>query len=430
LRATEVLFVVALVVRSAVTLSAQTADTTNGAPLGWPAGVRFEVGYTGDVFAPVRGGLSREAVYLDNLDLLLGLDLEVLLGARKTSLRFHVQSNRGRLISARVGDLQGVSNIQAPNGWRLYEAWLEHNVIPGRLSLLLGVYDVNSEVDVIPGAGDFLNSSFGFGPEYSLSGLNGPSTFPFTTVGVRFRARPVRNVYMQLAVSDGSPGLPDDAERSRFSLGGGEGALISWEGGYAEPAPGVAVIFDEPPSRVQEGGRRIGRGRTSRRLRTKLGIGGWVYTQDFLALESGQPPATSWGLYVLGERLISKGPRGEGGFSIFARAGTAADEVNRVSVYLGGGAVYSGPLPGREQDVVGLGVAHARNGTPFLRATAALGFPRERAEAAVEFSYRIHVSDLFQFQPVAQWVVNPDMNPNVDNALVLGVRGMLTVELP
>ena len=43
-----------------------------------------------------------------------------------------------------------------------------------RFSALFGRYDLNSEFYRLQSAGLFLNSSFGIGPEFSLSGQNGP----------------------------------------------------------------------------------------------------------------------------------------------------------------------------------------------------------------------------------------------------------------
>ncbi len=397
---------------------------------GWPASVRAELFYVGDVFAPTTGGLSREAVYLDNLDLMLDLDLEALLKLSKTSLRVHVQSNRGSSASERVGDFQGLSNIEAPSEWRLYEAWVEHNLLPGRLSVLAGVYDLNAEFDVIRVAGDFLNSSFGFGPDFSSTGISGPSTFPLTTLGVRVTLRPYPSIYGRLAVMDGSPGDPADPDRSRFALGNGEGALIAWEVGYNQAAPGVMVIKDEPPTRVQEGGRRIGRSRTVQRARMKLSLGGWAYTRDFDAWEVGEPAQKSWGVYALGERLLYVEPGDAGSLSAFVRAGTANADVNRLSAYLGGGLVYAGLIPGRTDDVLGFAVAHARNGSPFLRAFEGAGERFERAETVLEGIYLAQLGEFFQLEPNLQWIVNPGMDPAVENALVLGLRGRASLNLP
>ncbi len=41
-----------------------------------------------------------------------------------------------------VGDAQVVSNLEAPRGWQLYEAWFQQNL---RVSALVGRYEINSE---------------------------------------------------------------------------------------------------------------------------------------------------------------------------------------------------------------------------------------------------------------------------------------------
>jgi porin len=435
-------FVVALALSgfTAPALRAQAPVRTRRAVTGGPAGVRLQLGYAADAFLPARGGLSREVVALDNLDLLLHLNLDLLFGVKETSVRVHVQSNRGSSVSARVGDLQGVSNIEAPREWRLYEAWIEHNIVARRLSILAGVYDVNAEFDVIPAAGDFLNSSFGFGPEYSLSGESGPSAYPLTSFGARLKARPAPALYALLGVSDGVVAV---AERSRFALGDGEGALVSFEAGYTRSVPAVIPVAEEPLSRVRRGrgrgigrqlrrGRRwrIGRGRIVERVHTKVALGGWAYTRRFQVWDPDESLGRSWGAYLLGERVLYEAPNGTGGVSGFARVGTAADAVNRLDLYMGGGLVYFGALPGRPEDVAGLGIAYARNGSPFLRARRAAGIPMERAETVLEVMYKAQFGELFVLEPNVQWVMNPGMDPGVANALVFGLRGHVLLEFP
>lgn len=388
-----------------------------------PFGLHAEIGYTVDVLGAARGGRSGTATYFDNVDLMLSADLEELFGTGKSTLRAHVQSNRGSSPSMAVGDFQGLSNIEAPTNWRLYELWIEHNLIPGRVSLLGGIYDLNAEFDVVPVAGDFVNSSFGFGPDYSATGLAGPSTFPLTSVAIRVKARPVDRVYVQLSVADGAPGDPAVPTRSRFALGRNEGALISWEIGYRRTAPGVPVVLDEPPTRVQDGGRRIGRGRLSERLRTKMALGGWVYTRDFDRWDGGGMGA-SRGAYVLGEQLVLGGD--DRALSVFGRGGLASAAVNQLSAYVGAGLVVTGAIAGRANDVVGVGVALARNGSPFLDAQVEALSNRDRAETAVEVFYSLQINDAIRLQPDVQWILSPGMRPSLANAMVLGVRGMIT----
>jgi porin len=246
-----------------------------------------------------------------------------------------------------VGDLQGISNIEAPNEWRLYEAWIEQQIRSPQLSLLAGVCDLNAEFDVIPSAGDLLNSSFGLGPEYSFSGDAGPSAFPNTSLAVRIKFQPVSSVYALVGVSDG---LPGGSSKPRFSMDHEDGPLISFEAGYARVldvvtpaarsaqtperrAPGQGI--NQPLRRHQR--RRIGRGRLIEEVSAKVAMGGWAYTRRFDQWVPDVPPTRSWGLYILGEKLLHQSQDGTGQLSGFTRLGTAADAVNLPDFFLGRG---------------------------------------------------------------------------------------------
>ena len=420
-------------------LTAQERGRGTAQGMNQPPGIQLELGYAADLFKPVRGGLSLDAAALDNLDLLAHLSLSPLVGLRGTSIRIHVQSSRGGSVSAKVGDLQGVSNLEASREWRLYEAWIGHQFGSPRLSVLAGVYDVNAEFDVLPGAGDFVNSSFGLGPEYSLGGVAGPATFPTTGLAIRVKVEPQPFVYGLLSVSDGVPG---DRGDGRFSLSEQEGALVSFEVGYARP-----LAEDTPFSawRLRPGGRgrwatgvpqprgqreRIGRGRRIEDVSTKVAAGGWAYTEPMEAWAPDGSPARSWGLYLLGEQLLHRSQDGIGGLSGFARVGAATDAVNRLDLSVGGGLLYQGIVPNRPDDVVGLGIVHARNGSPFLQARRDAGIPTERGETVVELTYRAEVGGMVVLQPDIQWIRNPGMDPAVGDALLLGFRAHVLLAFP
>ncbi len=415
-------------------LTAQQRGGGRWAVSSQPPDIYVALGYAADVFLPALGGLSEKSVTLDNLDLLLHLNLKSIPGLRGTSIRVHVQSNRGGSVNSEVGSLQGISNLEAVTEWRLYEAWIEHQVRSPRISILAGIYDINSEFDVIPSAGDFLNGSFGFGPEYSLSGVAGPSTYPATGLTARVMVQPFPSLYGILGVSDAVPG---NSGGSRFSLDADEGALLSFEVGYDRILSSVPPIVSRGRRPEPQGWRisgpqrrRIGRGRSIEEVSTKVAIGGWVHSRQFQSWVPDEPPGHSWGWYLLGERLLYQNEDGAGRLSGFVRVGTAADAVNRLDLSLKGGLAYRGAIPGRPDDVAGLGIAHARNGSPFLRERRSTGIPTERAETVVELMYRAEVGRLFVVQPDLQWVLNPGMDPEVTNALVFGLRGHLFLEFP
>jgi porin len=63
-----------------------------------------------------------------------------------------------------------------------------------------------------------------------------------------------------------------------------------------------------------------------------------------------------------------------------------------------------------------------------MDARAAQRQPHERAETTIELSYNLYLTTQVQLQPDLQWVINPGTNPAVANAVVVGLRGLLTLE--
>src|SRR5437763_14453026 len=113
-------------------------------------------------------------------------------GLPDTSVYIDTMANHNAGPTVLTGDAQGVSNMVAPPGVRIEEAWLQRNFLGNRLSVLIGRYDLNSEFYRLNPAGLFLNSSFGIGPEFGESGRAGPSIFPDTSLGTRteYKAAP------------------------------------------------------------------------------------------------------------------------------------------------------------------------------------------------------------------------------------------------
>lgn len=398
-----------------------------------PPEIMVAVGYAADAFAPVLGGRSRNPTFPDNLDLMLHLNLKALPGLRGTSIRVHFQASRGESVSSGVGALQEISNLEAPKEWRLYEAWMEHQVRSPRISILAGVYDINSEFDVVASAGDFLNSSFGFGPEYGLSGLAGPSTYPSTGLAARIMVQPLPSFYGLFGLSDAVPGDSDDGPDLPDAH---EGALLSFEVGHAQllPAPDPVVNRGRRPE--TRGGRvsgpqrrRIGRGRTIEEVNTKVAFGGWLYSGEFPKWSLPESAGRSWGVYLLGEHRLRQAEDGTGWLSVFARVGTAADAVNRLDLSLKGGLAYGGAIPGRPDDVTGLGISYVRNGSPFLQERRRSGRSLKQGEMVIELTHRTAVGGVLDLQPDVQWVWDPGMDPDVTNSLVVGLRGHLQLEI-
>jgi porin len=316
-----------------------------------------------------------------------------------------------------VGDVQGVSNFFATAALRLEEAWLQQNLFANRLSLLVGRYDLNSEFYRLQSAAVFINSSFGIGPDLAQSGVEGPSIFPHTSVGSRIAFEPGPNTVWRLAVLDGVP--VDRPGHSMKIFAPGDGLLLV----------GELALLSRPNRGVPMRGQRfqIGRG-PNRPYAAKVAIGGWYHTSRFPDLVDTSsngapvPHRGSFGAYILGDKTLwtqsQKSPRS---LSAFAQFGVGDARVNQIGGYMSGGLALTAPFTSRSQDVLGLAVAAARNGSHFERAQSAIGIPGA-GESALELTYLTQLSSWLSIQPDLQYVIHPGGTRPLRNAVVPGLK--------
>ena len=84
--------------------------------------------------------------------------------------------------------------------------------------------------------------------------------------------------------------------------------------------------------------------------------------------------------------------------------------------------VYTGLVPGRDADQLGVALAVAHSGEAFKRAQARAGTPAEEHELALELTYRASLTPWLTVQPDVQLVLNPGADAAMDNAVVVGCR--------
>ena len=300
----------------------------------------------------------------------------------------------GHISGANVGDIQTLDNIEAFGALRLYEAWVARDY-DNRRGWKAGLIDLNVDFDTQEVAALFLNSSDGIGPDLSKSGLNGPSIYPTTALGVTAFFRPRPSLTLRAGVFDGTAGSPYHPGAFAIRLSGHDGAFF-----------------------ILQADQRFGAG-------LRLEGGAWAYTAAFDAVNrvdaAGDPLRyrRGRGVYALVESPLIKADD-DRGLSGWLRVGTADPVVDHVAGYLGGGLVYTGPLKARAQDEAGISVNHAIVVVP--------GVPNGplSAETAIELTYRYLATDWLAVQPDAQVVVHPSGERSIPTALVVGVRFSVT----
>lgn len=350
-------------------------------------GYLFEAIYTGEVLSNVSGGLETGTEYLDNLDLMLELDVPDLTGNGRGSLFLYGLYNNGATFAERyTGDVQVTSNIDAPEAWRIYEAWYEFG--SEQWSVRAGLYDLNSEFDVNETGALFLNSSHGIGPEFSQTGENGPSIFPVSSLALRGDWRR-QDVTVRVAILDGVPGHPDDPASNEINLGGSDGALLAAE-------LDVALTGS-----------------------ARLWTGYWRYTAEFERPFAAGTDDDNHGWYIGVERSFVLGRFSA---STFLRYGRANDELNVLQDYAGGGLVVDSPFPSRRHDQLGVAFASAGAGTSYRAHLERSGMEPAARETTWELTYRAQLTERIAVQPNVQLISNPAANASIEDALVIGLR--------
>ena len=344
------------------------------------------------------------------------LKWERLIGWRGAGVFFSLLDTHGGSPSAQIGDVQGVSNLQAPAALRLEEAWLQQNPFGNRLSLLVGRYDLSTEFYHLQSATLFENSSFGIGPEFAQSGTGGPSIFPNTAVGTRIAFKPRANAVLRVAVLDGAP------------VGWFNGGPLIFAPGDGALLVGEVALLSRPDIAGEPRRQRfqIGRG-TRRSYAAKLALGAWYYTAQFpdLAdtLSSGVPVRHrgSSGIYLIADQTLrSASDTSSGPLTAFVQLGFGDGRVNQVDRYVGIGLTRAAPFFGRSQDELGLAVAAAHNGSLYERANASPG-AATASETAVELTYLAQLLTWMAVQPDVQYVIHPGGKTGRRNATVFGL---------
>ena len=365
----------------------------------WTDQITTEIVYTADVFANTSGGFDTGVRFMDNLDVLVKGEWEF------ATLFLYGLANQGGNLSELTGDLQVVSNIEAPNSFRLFEAWANFPIKPIKSSLLLGLYDLNTEFDITNTGSLFINSSHGIGADFASSGRFSPSIFPYTSLAARLKVNLIPGISLKGAVFDGIPSDPGNPSGTKVRLRESDGTLMVGEIAMFSP-------------KVKAGlGRNVV---TSSPFRMLLGI--WKYSEERTGWEGDQQ--LDAGAYAMVEVLAFKENNEDNqGLSIFGRYGITNKQVNRYESYLGAGLVYKGIFPNRNTDKIGLAFSLPINSDMYLEATN-----QELADELIaELTYQFKFSKSWLMQVDAQYIANPNRAPGLNDAMVVGLRTILSL---
>ena len=393
-----------------------------------------------ELWTNAGGGLRGGVVYNGLTTASLKLDLDKIAGW--TGATFFVSAfqihGRGPSLNL-IGNLQTVSNIEATRSNKLYNIWVEQVAFGGRLNVRVGQEGANDEM-MLPKLGAmFINSSFGYPALLAFDLPSGGPNYPIAAPMVRAQYKLTDRLTLVGAAFDGDPAGPGTNDPQIRDYTGTAFRLRDGVLGFAELWYGVGSDGVDGRPGTYKLGAWYHSGRFADPLHDTTG-------RSLASPSSNGIPRQYRGDYavyaVMDQMLWRPDGNKDRGLGVFGLAMAAPDDRNFTSVYVEGGLNWTGPFPGRAQDVAGLAFGYAnlssaqRNlGADQVRfGNAVSGFRAN--ETIVELTYQYQIAPWWILQPDMQYVVNPGAGvPStvsnghalpLKNAIAAGVRATIT----
>ncbi|HEV2263871.1 MAG TPA: carbohydrate porin [Stellaceae bacterium] len=410
-------------------------------------GVTFNLQEIDEVLGNVIGGTHTGVDYDGLTTASLSLDTSKAFQWSGGTFDVSALQIHGRNLSTdNLATLQTASGIEASRTTRLWELWYQQAFLGGKADVKLGQQSVDQEFIVGQYGGLFVNTMMGWPMLPSADLFGGGPAYPLSSPGVRLRVQPTDAMAVLAGVfDDNPPGGPFNADPqlrgaeasgTKFNFGGG--ALWIGELQYAanaSPAKGCGNLACGLPGTYK--------------------FGGWYDSGSFLdqrfdsnGVSLANPASNglarrhrgNFSVYGVIDQMVWRQPDGPRSVGVFARIMGAPADRNLIDASLNAGVSLKAPLPGRDNDTVGIGYgwAHVSGRATALDQDTAhftgAAFQVRSAEHFIEVTYQYQVAPWWQLQPDFQYVINPGggiQNPQhtsqiVGDEAVFGLRTTIT----
>jgi porin len=358
------------------------------------SGVTISLSLTSDYTRVVTGGASPDgAAFRSLLNAGLTLDTERLIDVKGGTFFCNFQNFSGDNGSEDVGVIQNISNIDGPHRTQVSELWYEQALFDNQLSFRIGKIDAASLFAYVKNGAEFLNGSIGTTPT-----LVGMPTYPDPATAFTLSYVPCQYFYANAGIFDGATLL-----------------------GSPTGPRGPGTVFTNASERliIAEIGAKW---QLDENLPGRVGIGGWHHGGHIPRYSGGTTNGTA-GAYIVADQALWRANPGDKedsrGISAFLQFGLADREVSASMYHASVGATWTGLIPSRNEDVLGLCGTSA-----ILSDVPEAGFAHSN-ETTVELFYKLQVTPFFSLKPDFQYIFNPGGAAGRDNALAFTLRSTI-----
>lgn len=366
----------------------------------------FEIGlnYTAEYLANLTGGVKQGSTYNGLAHVSLDIDLEKqFTGWKGGSLYVSGLSAHGDGAAQFVGDIQGLSNIEAHSSERLYSFHFRQAFLDDKLAFKIGNLLADDDFSTMDLGAVFYNSSFGWPAFISLNTVNtGPAYF-VAAPGIHAIAELTESIFLQAGVYDGDS-FDDPIGGTTISEHGTHLELSKEQGMFSMFEIGYRTSLGKQPGVFK--------------------LGGWHHSADFSNTITGAIIGGNHGFYFSAEQSVYREDvDGDQGLGVFFRAGFSPGDRSLADFTFDTGLHYLGLVPGRDEDTLGLGVSYLSVSDDVATAERLVGSTvLSDYELAMETVYDFAVTPALNLQPNLQWIRHPGGSDALTDAWVFGMR--------
>jgi len=353
--------------------------------------------YVAGVWSNLRGGFATGARYEGFA--YWGVDADLAELAGWTGARFHISwtaYHGGQPSEDLIGQFpaSAVSGLEAERSFRFLEIYVEQELVGGQVQVKVGQLIADRDFFVSDYSEVFRNANLGsfsvgraspFAPFYPVAA---PGVVVSARFGEKWRAR--------FGAYTADPGL-DESDNIGFDWGFDNGAFM------------------------------LGDITTERRLfglPASYTVGAVFATARDLLWESGRLVDENHGFYGMVDQALVLDSQDSALLGAFARVIYVPRQDRSVQrLYVDFGLSWTGPLPGRDRDVIALALVYTTFSRDYLDATEAAGLDLTNQQAMVELTYRAQITGWLRLQPSFQLFFDPHRSRS--NAVALGLQAVI-----
>jgi porin len=397
-------------------------------------GITFNGQLINDMLWNTMGGASAGNGDTGVLQFGLDADMKKLAGLEGGNFHTSWLWLYGHDINGNVANAFSASSIAADPSFRCYELWYQQAFFNNLFSLRGGLLAIDTDFILSDTAALFVNSSFGLANLGTFNLANSGPQYPMAAPGIRLEINPTDWLTFHSVFVQANPSS-QQANPHNFNWNfGSSGGLLSineakaaWKSLLKTELPGSA----KAGFWIQNGSSPMLPDEFSFAAPTNLqystGFYGILDQSVYRVPNEGKNPKPSSDSASPDDSVVPETsedtPRG---LNAFARAGFCPQPDNPMSLFADGGLVYTGLIPGRKADRIGIAFAYGQVSSGYRSLADQQDIPGASFEAVSELTYSIQLTPSVTLQPDLQYVLHPGGTQQYRNALVAGFRATVT----